>query len=148
MHKVKIQLINERPFAKMPERATKDASGLDAYASEIEIRSDELIIYKLGFKTEMPPHIEGLIMARSGLTNHPFVIPNGVGLVDSDYRGEWQFRIRCLRDETGDIRIPYDIGERCCQIKLQEKFMPELEQVEDLSDTERGEGGFGHTKNK
>lgn len=152
---VKLSLIRDN--AKLPKKAHSNDSGFDATASEIEVMPDGLIRYKLGFKAEIPEGYEGIIAARSSLTKYPFVVPNGFGLVDESYRGEWEFRIRPLYvgpNGFGDgsvgryslDNLPYNIGERCCQIFFRKREDVTFQVVNELSETARGEGGFGSTK--
>ena len=163
MDKVKIKLVNDQ--CKVPAKQTEHASGYDAYVRNYTITPDGLVIYYLGFYTEIPPHMEGIIAARSSITNTQWVMPNGFGLIDSDYRGEWQFRLRFVPTNE-DLRhhnlqvskrhIPYDRGDRCCQVFFREKTNVEfsivdgtnddLDHPEGLSKTSR-QGGFGSTKN-
>jgi dUTP pyrophosphatase len=153
---VKLSLVRDN--AKLPEKAHYNDSGFDAVASEIEVMPDGLIRYKLGFKAEIPEGYEGIIAARSGLTKHRFVVPNGFGLVDEPYRGEWEFRIRPLYVGPDGYRdgcagryamdnLPYKVGERCCQVFFRKREDVIFQIVNELSDTARGEGGFGSTKN-
>ena len=160
MTTVKISRISDRVGPAIPKLATAGAGAYDAFASEIEIKPDGLIIYKLGFKTEFPSTLRGKVAARSGLTKEGFVVPNGEGVIDSDYRGEWQFRIRPINPGTNIVgngpgtlgryslqHLPYQVGERCCQVYFEEVINIEWEESDSLSETERGDGGF-HSTNK
>ena len=155
MEQIKIKKV-EGLYSKLPAKQTEGASCYDAYAREVEVRPDGLIIYRLGFETEIPPHMEGIVIARSNLTKHPFVMANGIGEIDSDFRDEWEFRIRPLVDRPSGFHpesigtfsrkhMPYYPGDRCCQIKFKKKDEVELVEVDELSETKRA-GGFGSTK--
>ena len=69
---------------------------------------------------------------------------NSIGIIDADYRGEWMVVFRCLGDMVWET-IPYGVGDRCAQIYFEQITPFEMEEVQELSDTERGEGGFGST---
>lgn len=150
--KIKIKL---KEGGKLPCKATSGAVAYDAYVRDYEVLDGGLIKYYLGFSTEIPDGYRGIIAARSSLSNTIFCIPNGYGIVDCDYRGEYQFRIRPILDLNSnqflmeDIvksSIPYQIGDRCCQIYFEKVDVPIFDVVSELSETDRGEGGFGSTK--
>ena len=160
---IKINMIDEegRGASRMPEKALPDAAAYDAFVSQIVVNPDGLIRYKLGFRTEIPSGYKGTIVPRSSLTNTLFVMQNGEGVVDSDYRGEWEFRIRPMypdwtaRGLSGETigayswrYMPYNIGDACCQIYFEKEVKVFFNLCDELSETERGEGGFGHTTNK
>jgi len=150
-NKVKIKLVDE--LSRLPEKQTKGSAKYDAYVRDFEITPDGIIKYFLGFKTEFPSTLEGEVLARSSLSKHPFCVQIGYGCIDSDYRDEWQFRIKYI-PSPNDIgqslvslcqkHMPYKIGDRCCQISFREITQVDFEQTEELSDTER-KGGFGST---
>ena len=151
MEVVKIKLVDKK--SRMPEKQTDLASGFDAFVRDYEIRPDGLVIYYLGIITEIPPHMEGIVAARSSLTKTRFVVPNGFGLIDADYRDEWQFRIRYIPLPTdmaypslrlNENDIPYQLGDRCCQIFFREKLNISFKQVHELTPSNRA-GGFGST---
>lgn len=148
---IKIQLIDKN--SKIPERQTKLSSGYDAFVRDFKICSKGRIFYYLGFKTEIPPHMEGHVLARSSITKTDFVPQNGEGLIDADYRGEWQFRIKLIPSSIWDVlfpkmmakkKMPYKIGDRCCQIFFKGKNRVQFVETDLLSQTERN-GGFGST---
>lgn len=141
------------PGASIPERATEFAGGWDAKATDLEFVYPDLVIYKLGFALELPPGYKVTIVPRSSITKTGWIMQNSPGLGDPDYRGEYQIRFRALpKQEVYSNRlfyptIPYKIGERVGQIYI-EKIIPiEFIEVENLSETNRGSGGFGHTGN-
>lgn len=141
------------PVASIPERATEFAGGWDVKATDLEFVYSDLVIYKLGFALELPPGYKVTIVPRSSITKTGWIMQNSPGLGDPDYRGEYQIRFRALpKQEVYSNRlfyptIPYKIGERVGQIYI-EKIIPiEFIEVENLSETNRGSGGFGHTGN-
>ena len=128
---------------KLPEYKTKGAACADCYARldvpfiEIPDRSRKLI--PLGFAIELPKGYEAVIRPRSGNTSR--CIDVAIGTIDSDYRGEV---MGCIINKTGGF-IRIDNHDRICQMKIQEAKQFEFEQVDELSETERGKKGFGST---
>ena len=95
-----------------------------------------------GLYVELPQGIEAQVRARSGLSiKHGIGLVNGVGTVDSDYRGEWNVPLINFSDE------PYTIndGDRIAQVVFSRYERASFESVEKINETERGDGGFGHT---
>lgn len=145
---VKIKLIEN---GKSPIRGSEHAACFDCYARKIEIQEDGMVICYLGFATEIPEGYKGVIVARSNITKTGWVLANGIGIVDSDYRNEWQARFRSIPQrflvnfEFFNKNFPYKVGERVCQIYFEEVLNFTFEEVNNLNDTERGLGGFGST---
>lgn len=137
--KVKIKLIDG---GKMPVYKTKGASCCDCYARLatpfITIPKGARVLINLGFCIELPQGYEAVIRPRSGLSEKIDIVE---GTIDSDYRGE--VKCRFVNSSGGD----YDVKnlERICQMKIQRAEQFEFEQVAELSETMRGEGGFGST---
>lgn len=139
-----IKFLND--VAKMPTRGSDYAAGYDLYAATddaVEIKPGETKPIGTGLVMEIPSGFFGAIFARSGLATKRGLRPaNCVGVVDSDYRGEI---IVALHNDS-DIPQIINPEDRIAQIV----FMPygvidHFEVVDELSDTERGEGGFGST---
>ncbi len=135
-----------REGAIIPKRATEGSAGMDLYAvldEEKTIDKGEILLVPTGIAIELPSSdFVAYIFARSGLAiKHGITLANSVGVIDSDYRGEV-----CV----GLVNVsntPYTItpGERIAQIVISPvSLMPTME-VETLSDTDRGTGGFGST---
>ena len=128
---------------KMPEYMTEQAACADCYAripsGEITVLAGKRTLVPLGFAIELPEGYEAVIRPRSGLTKKG--IDNGIGTIDSDYRGEL---MACVINNSGE---DYKIcnGDRICQIKIQPAEQVSFVPVEELSETKRGDGGFGHT---
>lgn len=143
---VNIKLLNEN--AKIPTMGTEYAAGSDIYAclDETEIiNPGETKLIKTGFAIEVPVGYAGLIYARSGLATKKGLAPaNKVGVVDSDYRGEVMV---ALHNHSKEIR-EIENGERIAQLVIAPYLKPEFNLVEELNDTDRGEGGFGSTGSK
>lgn len=127
-----------------PTRATTGSAGYDLYAKEGCTVGGGRPVQKVptGLYCEIPEGYAGLIYARSGLATKFGVRPaNCVAVIDSDYRGEILVPLRV--DGPGFYEIK--AGERIAQMVLTPVLTPELEVVEELSETARGEGGFGST---
>ena len=141
-----VKTVKTKPNAKIPTWGSINAAGADLYAClsdeqipVIQINPGETVMISVGIKTEFTPGYAALIHARSGLAP-----ANKVGVIDADYRGEW---FVALHNHSNHIQVIED-GERIAQVLFQEIEHPEFEEVEDLSETERGAGGFGSTGTK
>lgn len=150
MVKVKLKKLN--PNASVPTRATQFAGGWDVTATEIIQKEDDLVICKLGFALEIPLGYKLSIVPRSSITNTKWVLQNSPGLGDCDYRGEYQVRFRAFPIDFGKgdktftyQQFPYKVGERIAQVYIEEVVETEFEVVDELEDTNRGDGGFGST---
>lgn len=135
-----------RDNAKIPTRSTSGSAGMDMYAcitENITIAPGELKIIPTGIAVALPsPDYAVFLYARSGLgVKHGICLGNGVGVIDSDYRGEICAGLCNVSDK------PYTIQpqERICQMVVAPVVMAQLNEVEDLDETDRGEGGFGST---
>jgi dUTP pyrophosphatase len=150
---VKIQKIS--PLAKIPTYAKDGDAGMDVIATSIISDTPEQITYGLGIALEIPKGFVGLVFPRSSIRKTGLQLSNSVGVIDSGYRGELQatfnkvFGGEGMYDEMKVNQMQpndyYKIGDRVAQIMII-PFPPiEFEQVTQLSETERGEGGFGST---
>jgi dUTP pyrophosphatase len=130
------------PRALLPTRAYPDDAGLDLYALEsVELEPGERASVRTGIAVEVPAGQAGLVMPRSGLAaRHGIALVNAPGLIDAGYRGE----VRVLLLNTDRIaRFTVSPGDRIAQLLLVRVEMPEVDEVEELALSERGEGGFG-----
>lgn len=129
----------------LPAYATEGSSGADlrAYIEEpITLMPGERRLVPTGLFVEIPQGVEAQIRARSGLAiKHGIGLVNGVGTVDSDYRGEWNIPLINWGQE------PYTIhsGDRIAQVIFSRYEKADFVSVSQISETERGTGGFGHT---
>ncbi len=137
-----------RPDAHIPGRATPGSAGVDLRACCVGARGltlepMERALVPTGIAVELPgPDTVALIFARSGLAlRSGLAMANGVGVIDSDYRGEVQVPVVNLSDKP----VYISNGERIAQMLVMPVTVPEMIEFENLSDTERGEGGFGST---
>ncbi|MBO4897303.1 MAG: dUTP diphosphatase [Clostridia bacterium] len=146
METVKIKVLNEK--AVIPKYATVSSAGADLYAlcdGDIKISPGETYVVHTGVSIEIPEGLAGFIFARSGLATKRGLAPaNKVGVIDSDYRGEIMVT---LHNHSGKEQI-VSAGERIAQIVFMPYVAAEFVLSEELSDTVRGEGGFGSTGTK
>ena len=128
------------PDAVIPKYAKAGDAGLDLTA--VEIINDEgfQVTYKTGLAFEIPLGYVGLIFPRSSVRNYQLSLSNCVGVIDSGYRGEVQFTFNKL---GGIPSKKYSVGERVGQMIIMPYPQIELVEFDALSNTERGEGGFG-----
>lgn len=144
--KVKFKKLNEN--AKMPLYGSPYAAGADLCSAESEdtvIPAGKTVLIHTGLAMEIPEGYAGLIFARSGLASKKGLAPaNKVGVVDSDYRGEIMVALHNHSSEDKTI----EKGERIAQISLVPYLTAEYVETDTLSDTIRGEGGFGSTGRK
>jgi dUTP pyrophosphatase len=151
--KVKIQKIS--PLAKIPTYAKDGDAGMDVIATSIISDTPEQITYGLGIALEIPKGFVGLVFPRSSIRKTGLQLSNSVGVIDSGYRGELQATFNKLFGGEGmydEMKVNqmqpndyYKVGDRVAQIMII-PFPPiEFEQVTQLSETERGDGGFGST---
>ena len=129
----------------MPEYATADSSGMDvrAYLQEpLMIDSLERVLIPTGLYIELPHGYEAQIRPRSGLAiSHGLTCLNSPGTIDSDYRGEIKIVLINLSKESHVIQP----GDRIAQMVIQKTERATLIRVNELNETERSAGGFGHT---
>lgn len=128
--------------ATIPYYAKRGDAGLDLTAVTIEAY-DDYIEYGTGLAFELPPGTVGLIYPRSSISNKSLMLSNSVGIIDSGYRGEIRFRFK-LTDQKYNL---YNIGDRIGQLIVTEIPKIEINEVNDLSTTERGTGSYGSSGN-
>ena len=141
---MKVKIINKSKNEN-PSYATSGASGMDLRANldeDLVIKSGEIQLVPTGIFMEIPEGYEGQVRARSGLAlKYGISLPNGIGTIDSDYRGE----LKVILINHGKEDFVIKNGDRIAQIVFIKYEKAELEIVESLEDTERSEGGFGST---
>lgn len=126
-----------------PEYKTSGASGADLRANEdCVLQPLERKLIKTGVRVSIPQGFEGQVRARSGLSaKKGLTLVNGIGTIDSDYTGEILVSMINLSNEPQEIHK----GDRIAQLVIVPVIQALFNPVENLEDTERGEGGFGHT---
>jgi dUTP pyrophosphatase len=137
------------PNAQLPKYETEGAAGFDLSASEfLHIYPGDTKVVKTGWAVEVPPGYELQIRPRSGISlNTPLLIKNAPGTIDSDYRGEVGVIVHNLADPsvTGNRPVFIEVGMRIAQGVLKRVERAAIVSVGELSTTERGDGGYGHT---
>mgnify|MGYP001623604308 FL=1 len=148
MQKIQLKVKKLLPEAKLPAYGSEFAAGADLYAlseNPIRIAPQETAIVHTGLAVEIPEGYVGLIFARSGLATKKGLAPaNKVGVIDSDYRGELRV---ALYNHTKYVQT-VEPFERVAQFVIMPYVAAQFEEAEELSDTVRGEGGFGSTGTK
>lgn len=143
---MKIQIINESKH-KLPSYATGGSAGMDLYADienggSITINPMERELISTGLRIALPKGYEAQIRPRSGLAiKYGITVLNTPGTIDADYRGVIKVILANLSNEPFIVKD----GERIGQMVITKYETAEWEEVNSLDETERGEGGFGHT---
>ena len=141
-YNVKIKKLSEK--AVIPTYGSPYSAGADLYSAmdEITIAPGETVLVKTGLALELPIGYAGLIYARSGLASKRGLAPaNKVGVVDCDYRGE----VMVALHNHSNVPQTVAAGERIAQLVIAPYIVADFEETDELSDTVRGEGGFGST---
>lgn len=141
---VKIKIMN-RGSQQLPAYATPESAGMDLRANITEpivLHPLERRIIPTGLYIALPPGYEAQVRPRSGLAfKHGITVLNSPGTIDSDYRGELGVLLVNLSNEDFTV----EAGERIAQMVIARHEQGEFVEVEELDDTERGAGGYGHT---
>lgn len=140
---MKIRIISKSGV--VPQYETEGSAGVDirAYIDEpITLKPGQRKLIPTGLFVELPQGYEAQIRARSGLAiKHGVGLVNGIGTVDSDYRGEWNIPMI----NWGDEDFVINSGDRIAQMVISKYEKASFELVDKINDTARGGGGFGHT---
>ena len=144
MEKIKVKVINKSGY-DLPEYKTPQSAGMDLRANIDEAVTLEPLsrrLVKTGLFIALPEGYEAQIRPRSGLAlKHGITVLNTPGTVDADYRGE----IMVLLINLSNISFIINPGDRIAQMVIARHEQAEFTLVDELDDTERGEGGMGHT---
>ena len=144
MKNVKVEIINKSKYP-LPEYATIGSAGADLYANideDMILRQGEISLIPTGIYIKLPVGYEAQIRARSGLSlKHGVTLVNGIGTIDSDYRGEIGIIITTLKNEPFRVTP----GMKIAQMVISKHEIAEFTEVENLDETDRGDGGFGHS---
>ena len=145
MESVRIRIARLAPDVQLPEYHSADAAGLDlpaAVTEPIVIAPGAFHLVPCGVAVEIPRGFEGQVRPRSGLASrHGVTVLNAPGTIDSDYRGE----VKVLLINHGPAPFAVTAGMRVAQLVVARVARVELEPVDALTPSGRGEGGFGHT---
>lgn len=137
---MKVKLVNE--YAQLPTRGSKDAAGLDVYCPfHIKVHADSQKKIPLGIAVEITKGNMGLLVPRSSMSKTPLRCANSVGVIDADYRGELSIAYENI--SCSDYMIFR--GDRIAQLIIVPVAMVDVVEVDELSETERGAGGYGST---
>ena len=141
---MKVKFKKLHPEATTPSYAKEGDAGLDITSIGYEYNHNMVaFIHSTGLAVEIPPGFVGLIFPRSSICKKDMILSNHVGVIDSSFRGEIKFIFKTLTDK---LEAPiYTKGERIGQLIIMPYPKIELEEVSELSETERGSGGFGST---
>jgi dUTP pyrophosphatase len=138
--KIKFKKLNKR--AEIPFYAKDGDAGMDLVATTL-VRTSKFFEYGTDLAMEIPKGYVGLLFPRSSISKTDHFLRNSVGVIDSGYRGE--IKLRMSIPALGETE--YLIGDKVGQLILMKLPWVEIEEVDELSDTDRGEGGFGSTGN-
>ena len=142
--RVSFRRLDSNPDLPLPERATAHAAGYDIRSAEEEVvlQPGEIRLVSTGLVMELPEGMECQVRPRSGLAlKHGITLPNSPGTIDPDYRGE----LRVIMQNTGPEAVTLARGERIAQLVFARFETPDVALVDEVSETERGGGGFGST---
>ena len=132
--------------AVLPIRGTKGAAGIDLTCTNITTTLNEanqlMLVYHTDLAVEIPKGYVGLLVPRSSIWKKSLMLTDSLGIIDSDFRGEI---VAIMKATTDTVPAIYKQGERFCQLVILKKPECTIKEVEELSKTERGEGGFGST---
>lgn len=150
--KIKIKKLSEN--AVMPVKAHASDAGFDLTSTSCTIDENGAMVYGTGIAVEIPEGYVGLVFPRSSIAKKDIILSNCVGVIDSGYRGEIMAKFKptnffnyyedCGRivERPHDVSI-YGIGERIAQLIIMPIPEIEFEEAEELSESERGTGGYG-----
>jgi dUTP pyrophosphatase len=139
---VKIKKLHNN--AVIPQYAKAGDAGMDLVATEVIDGYGFSVTYGTGLAMEIPEGFVGLVFPRSSIRKYELSLTNCVGVIDSGYRGEIQ---ATFRKEAGIPSKRYDVGDKIAQMIILPYPSIQFIETDELSNTERGEGGFGSTGN-
>ncbi len=137
---MKVKIKSLHPDARMPQYAKSGDAGMDLYAVDMHWDKHGNFVYRTGLAMEIPEGHVGLLFPRSSISKTPHHLRNSVGVIDSGYRGEIMVKFGGQTDPR-----TYDVGDKVAQIIILPYPQVEFELVDELSESDRGSGGFGST---
>lgn len=145
--KVRFKKLN--PDAVVPTKAHPTDAAFDLTATTRSLDDYGNVVYGTGIAVEIPRGYVGLVFPRSSIAKKRLILSNGVGVIDSDYRGEIMFKFKptlaTAEHNLGIADFIYILGERIGQLMIVPYPDIEFEEAEELTQTERGDGGYGST---
>ena len=132
------------PDAVKPQYSLEGDGCLDLWAVSREEDNNGNIVFNTGIAMEIPEGFVGLLFPRSSVTKTEFFLGNSVGVIDSNYRGDIMLKFTKAKGRAGKSYYP---GDKIGQLLIVERPTVKLREVEELSETNRGDGGFGSTGN-
>ena len=139
---MKVKMKKLHPNAVKPKYAKESDAGMDLVATEIISNTTFQVTYGLGIAIERPDGMVGLVFPRSSIRNTELTLSNSVGVIDAGYRGELQATFNKL---NGLDSLAYKVGDRVAQIVIVPHPIVQFVEVDELSESKRGDGGFGST---
>ena len=137
---MKIRVKKLSADAVIPSKAHASDAGFDMTCTRFEVTNGELFTYHTDIAVEIPDGNVGLLFPRSSIYKQDLLLTNSVGVVDSGYRGEVMFKFKPIAYE---VKQHYQVGDRIGQLIIIPYPDVEFVEAEELSDSERGEGGYG-----
>ena len=141
--KVKIKKLSEN--AVIPTYAKEGDAGMDVVATSIINETLDSITYGTDIALEIPEGFVGLVFPRSSIRKTHLHLSNSVGVIDSGYRGEIQATFKKIQGISNNVLDNYKVGDRIFQLMIIPHPTIQFQEVDELTTTERGEGGFGST---
>jgi dUTP pyrophosphatase len=138
MSKLQVKIKRTHPNAKIPKYAKPGDAGLDVACIDVK-ETYSYVEYNTGLCFEIPEGYVGLLFPRSSNTTKDLILGNSVGVIDSSYRGEVTFRYKRI----GAMMSMYSVGDRIGQIIILPYPQVQFNEVDSLTETERGTGGYG-----
>lgn len=154
---VPIKFKKLHPDAVIPVYKTHGAACVDLVITDIEYLDENKVTVKYGFASEFSDGYKIIIMPRSSFAQKGWIIQHNPGVIDADYRGEWMTKFEAIPIATSYINgkpvleydtFPYKVGDRVTQASVEVNIHMKFMEVKELTETIRGEGGFGSTGTK
>lgn len=140
--------VKVEPGGRLPQMPAEGDAGIDLYVRKIIMETPNQIVYDLGIRVEIPEGHVGLVFPRSSVRNYDLALANSVGVIDSGYRGIVQATFNKVMRIVSNIyegQTCYAQGDKCAQLIVMPIPQVQIIEVDELTDTERGEGGHGST---
>jgi dUTP pyrophosphatase len=131
------------PEAQKPKFGKPGDAGADLVATSVDFSRKNQVVYGTGLAVEIPEGMMGLVFPRSSVRNYDLSMANSVGVIDSGYRGEIMVTFNILNLHT--VENSYQVGDRIAQLIIIPVPLAKYVEVEELSETQRGQQGHGST---